>query len=93
MLGVLVDAFAQAESPHVTISDAADRFNQKACPDLGRPMTNKWVGGFIRNRLRLATTKSRGVYVVPQTERVKVITLARRHGVIIDRATDIAVAA
>ena len=87
MLGVLVDAFATALAPYVAVSEATDRFNQRACPDLGRPMTNKWVGGFIRNRLRLATTKSRGVYVISQTERAKIMVLARRHGVVVGEAT------
>jgi hypothetical protein len=82
MLAVLVGAFAAAEAPYVAVSEATDRFNQKACPDLGRPMTNKWVGGFIRNRLRLTTSKSRGVYVIPLTERAKILVLARRHGVV-----------
>jgi hypothetical protein len=89
MLCAIVDAFNQAEVPYVSVSEAAGRFNQKACADLGRPMTNKWVGSFIRNRLRLATIKTRGVYVIPQGERAKVIALARRHGVISKGPSDV----
>ena len=82
MLGALVDAFAQAEGQHVTVSEATDRFNQRACPELGRPMTNKWVGGFLRNRLRLTPVKSRGVYVIQHAERTKIEMLAQRSGVL-----------
>ena len=84
MLGVLVDAFAQAESPYVTVSETTERFNLRACPELGRPMTNKWVGGFLRTRLRLTPLKTRGVYVIPQTERLKIDMLARRHGIAVE---------
>ena len=48
--------------------------------DLGKPMTNKWVGGFLRNRLRLTTMKTGGVYVLSRTELTKVEALAHRYG-------------
>jgi hypothetical protein len=58
-----------------------DRFNTKSADDFGKPMTNKWVGSFIRRRLRLATTKTGGVYVIPPSERARVSALAKRFGV------------
>jgi hypothetical protein len=81
MLGALVDAFAQAATAYVTVGEIAERFNRAACSELGKPMTNRWVGGFLRNRLHLALMKSRGVFVVPQSEKPKVDALARRFGV------------
>ena len=87
MLASLLDAFDVSPAPHVTVSDAAQRFNQRACADLGKPMSNKWVGGFLRNRLRLATVKSGGVYVVPRTERTKIQVLAKRYGLTTDQQT------
>ena len=89
MLASLIDAFDASETAFVAISDATTRFNQRACAEIGRPMSNKWVGGFIRNRLRLATTKSRGVYVISQTERPKIIALARRQGLGLDTGTTV----
>lgn len=80
MLAGLLEAFAMPETSHVTVSDAAQRFNQRASSDLGKPMTNKWVGGFLRNRLRLTPTKTGGVYVVPRTELAKIEALAHRYG-------------
>lgn len=80
MLSCLMDAFGEIDTPYLAVSDATYRFNQKACAELGRAMSNKWVGGFLRNRLRLSTIKTRGVYVVPLTERAKIESLARRHG-------------
>lgn len=80
MLAGLLEAFAMPQNAHVTVSDAAQRFNQRACSDLGKPMTNKWVGGFLRNRLRLATMKTGGIYVLQRTELPKIETLASRYG-------------
>jgi hypothetical protein len=59
--------------------EPTDAFNRRG--NAGKSVSNKWVGGFLRRRLRLATTKSRGVYVVPRTERAKVDALATRFGV------------
>ena len=70
-----------SDRPGVATHDLKAAIAGKAGADIGRPMTNKWVGGFLRNRLRLATMKSRGVYVVPPLERPKVEALAKRFGV------------
>jgi hypothetical protein len=56
------------------------RFNDEAMPRLGKAMGNKWVGSFVRTRLRLDTMKTRGIYVLPQSERPKVDALALRYG-------------
>lgn len=81
MLTALVQSFRSGVGPHAAIADVAERFNAAAAPDLGRPMTNKWVGNFIRKRLRLTTMKTGGVFVVPATERARVVALAERFGV------------
>jgi hypothetical protein len=89
MLGVLVDAFLRTEKPHVSIKEIAGAFNQASTAELTVPMTNKSVGTFLRNRLHLKSTKTRGVYVVPQTERTRVMALAQRHGVIAKENTEL----
>lgn len=81
MLSTLVDAFALATAAYVTVGDVAERFNRTACAELGKPMTNRWVGGFLRNRLRLSLMKSRGVFVIPQSEKPKIDALAKRFGI------------
>lgn len=82
MLKSIIGAFNSAQTPHATISEITQRFNQVAWSEMGKPMTSKWIGGFIRNKLRLSTTKTSGVYVVPQTEYAKVRVLAKRFGVL-----------
>jgi hypothetical protein len=81
MLAAVQGAFEVPNSPHAPIGDIAERFNAAASVELGRAMTHKWVGTFVRRRLRLATLKTGGVYVVPATERAKVTQLAKRYGV------------
>jgi len=81
MLAALLSAFEMVDGPHASIGVVTERFNAVAADEFGRPMTNKWVGGFIRKRLRLATTKTNGVYVVPASERVRAKALAERFGI------------
>ncbi|MDQ0466247.1 hypothetical protein QO010_004040 [Caulobacter ginsengisoli] len=80
MLTAISETFAASPGPHAAIKDVADRFNALAAEELGRPMSNKWIGGFVRRRLRLLTIKTSGVYAVPQTEKAKCDALARRFG-------------
>lgn len=63
------------EAPYVPVSRACDAFNQETSSSL--PV--KSVGHIIRRDLGLATTKTRGVYVVPASERAKVTELVKRH--------------
>ena len=44
------------------------------------PITNRWIGAILRNRLNIGDFKSHGVDVVPTTERAKVETLCARYG-------------
>jgi hypothetical protein len=81
MLAAVIEAFRVSTNAHATVDDIAARFNSKAGEDLGRPMTNRWVGAFIHKRLGLVTMKTSGVFVVPPGERKRAETLARRFGI------------
>lgn len=80
MLGVVLEAFADTSAPYVAVGDVAERFARIASDRFYQRPTNKWVGQVLRDRLRLQTTKSRGVYVIPQSERPKLERLAERMG-------------
>jgi len=80
MLGVVLQAFAETTAPHVSVGELADRYFRISPGKLYQRPTNKWVGWLLRERLRLATTKSGGIYVVPQTERAKIELLAKQAG-------------
>lgn len=81
MLTAIEETFAAAAGPHASIDEIAKRFNEARREELGRSMSNRWVGGFVRKRLRLATLKTGGVYVVAATERPKLARLMQRFGV------------
>ncbi len=82
MTRALLEAFAVASAPQVGLADVAKRFNDGSAEFHETPMSNKWIGWFVRTRLRIATTKSNGVYAIPQTERQKIETLAARYGIV-----------
>ena len=75
-----IAALDATTASHASVKDIAERFNAASADELGRSMTNRWVGGFVR-RLGLATMKTGGVYVVPATELPKARVLAARFGV------------
>lgn len=86
MLRLVRDAFADAKTPYVSVAEITERFSSFALEKSYQRPTNKWVGWVLRDRLGLSTIKSRGVYVIPQTERPKIEALAMRAGLSTDRA-------
>ena len=73
MTGVLDRLFQ--DSSYVPVSAIAAAFNEQT----DTPLPIKSVGHIIRRELGLATTKTRGVYVVPASERGKVNELTQRY--------------
>jgi len=89
VLEILTEVFEQSQRPNVPVSEVTAAFVSRYGAEYERPITNRFVGGILRKRLRLSTYKSHGVYVVPFTERAKVGQLCIRYGVI-DRSADTA---
>ena len=76
MVGVLDRMFRSTPTPYLPLGDVAERFNQGE----GAAMPIKSVGHLVRTRLGIETTKTRGVYVIPRSEKDKVDALALRFG-------------
>ncbi|WP_439538929.1 hypothetical protein [Sphingomonas sp.] len=76
VVSAMRDAFACLSVPYVTIDDIARRTNA-ASAEFQLPLSNKSVGAIVR-RLGVATTKTRGVYVVGQDARERVDALVER---------------
>ena len=81
MLVAIRDVMRKAPSGRSSVSDVTNAFNRTGSGAHGSKATAKWVGGFLRGRLRLATVKSHGVYLVPPSERAKIDALAIRFGI------------
>jgi len=77
LLQVLLQLFAESGAD-VAISRIAERFNAGIYAEM-TPFSNKRIGSLLRTRLRVVTTKTRGVYVVPQSELPKLKVLAERY--------------
>lgn len=80
MVGVLHAMFRTARTPYLPIADVTATFNEVTGQRGERPLAAKAVGSLVRRQLGLVTTKTRGVYVIPQSERMKIDALAARHG-------------
>jgi len=81
VLSALCEAFATTKERQVSVRDVASRFNAVHAADYGGPMSNRWIGQVLRKRLRIASHKSHGVYVIAASEQSKLQTLADRYGV------------
>lgn len=87
--GAVVAVLARlSEDGEPAVSAIAEAFNRAAAGTAGRTASPKWVGWFLRTRLRINTAKSHGVYVVPATERPKIAALASRYGIGRSRPVD-----
>ena len=81
LLRAVCDVMGQRTGDRIPVSAVAEAFNQRMASEGGGLVSPKWVGGMLRNRLRLVTSKSHGVYGVPLSERSKIDALALRFGV------------
>jgi hypothetical protein len=87
VLAAAVAAFKQVKpGQSIGVRDIADRYNRDHCNDIGRSVSNKWVGYMLRVRLGIRTYKSNGNYVISDMERGKLETIAIRYGIATDAA-------
>ena len=80
LVRVIRAAFADGPRTQVPIAEIAERFS-KTLEKFEAPITNKRLGWMIRSRLRVQTTKSNGIYVIPQAERARLDALATDFGI------------
>lgn len=77
----IVLALAQtADRDHLPIAEITESFIKRFGKEYDRPITPRYVGHLIRNRLRLTTYKRHGSFVVPLLQKEHLAVLARRYG-------------
>lgn len=81
VLEILAERLAQTNENTISVAEVTAAFVARFAQEYDRPITNRFVGGILRKRLRLTTYKTHGVYVVPVTEKAKVEQLCIRYGV------------
>jgi hypothetical protein len=82
VLDVLHELCEETAGPTISIAAVTEAFAKKFAGEYERPITNRFIGGIVRSKLRLMTYKSHGVYVIPLTERPKIDELCIRYGVL-----------
>lgn len=78
MIATLVALLAEGPERNIAVATVTKRFNTTHQHQPFCPVTTKWVGSFIRQRLRLITQKSNGIYVIPRSEWPKIKALGER---------------
>jgi len=87
VLDILAEMLSEPSRANIPVSEVTAAFVGRFGQEYERPITNRFIGGILRRRLRLLTYKSHGVYVLPATEKSKVDQLCIRYGVV-ERSTD-----
>jgi hypothetical protein len=64
----------------LAVKEIAERFNGQFGSDYQRPITPRWIGAQLRNRLSLVPVKTHGTFVIPDSEMSKLRPLGRRYG-------------
>ena len=80
VLKVICELTETATRSSVALAEVTSKVIEKHSKDFDRYVTPRYVGELIRKRLRIATYKSHGVYVIPLTEAKKIAFLADRYG-------------
>ena len=65
----------------LAVKEIAERLAAQHGGDFIQPVTPRWLGGQLRNRLSLVPVKSHGTFVVPPTEAPRLEALFKRYGV------------
>jgi hypothetical protein len=81
ILEVLLELVNGSRRPTIPISLVTAALIERYGAEYDRPLTNKWIGSIVRRKLNLETYKSHGVYVIPSTQRQKIVLLSVRYGI------------
>ena len=82
VIAAALSVFDTSGGAHATVRDITQRFNAAHSGEFGYDVSNKWVGQILRMQLGVETRKSNGIYVVPASERMKLVAFGHRYGMI-----------
>jgi hypothetical protein len=77
----VVGALAVGDRTILPLQEIVTAFAERFGADYDRPITNRLIGGVLRNRLGLPLYKTNGVIAVSLTDRARVEALFARYGV------------
>jgi len=70
-----------SSAAHITVTEITEAFIERFGKEYERPITPRYVGHLLRNRLRLVTYKRHGNFVLPSTQAAHLRVLAERYGI------------
>lgn len=80
LLDIIRELSGEAHREVVPLSDLCDRFRARFAAEYQRPITPRWIGSMLRQRLHLAPFKRHGRYVLSIIDRARLETLYERYG-------------
>lgn len=81
VLEAVLSLRSDAARDYITIGAITDVFIRKHGADYDRPLTPRYVGHLLRNRLRLFTYKRHGTFVLPLVQDDHLRLLAEQYGI------------
>ncbi|HTV26974.1 MAG TPA: hypothetical protein VMF32_04255 [Xanthobacteraceae bacterium] len=81
LLAIIRELAAEQRTGSVAISDLAPRFAQRFGEEYARPISPRWIGTVLRQRLHLTPHKSHGRYVLAVHDQSKLAALYERYGI------------
>lgn len=88
LLDVVLTLAGKDNAAHITVTAITEAFIERFGKEYERPITPRYVGHLLRNRLRLATYKRHGNFVLPTTQGAHLRVLAERYGVEVKTPVD-----
>jgi hypothetical protein len=79
MVAAVLAAFEREGTAGAAIGLVTNLFNAEAEPQMGRAVSPKWVGNYVRSALGLHPRKTHGVFAIPHAERPRVVALASEY--------------
>jgi hypothetical protein len=80
VLEILADRLRDAQLSSLSVSEITHAFDSRFGKEYSRPITTRFIGSLLRNRLHLLTYKRHGIYVLPASEKPKIEQLCVRYG-------------
>jgi hypothetical protein len=81
VLHVIADMLREEEKAVVPLQEIVTAFSSRFGAEYDRPITNRYLGGILRNRLGLPLYKTNGVIAVSLKDRVRLDVLFNRYGI------------
>jgi hypothetical protein len=90
VLQVIRDLISADAGARLAIGDVTARFIERFGQEYERKITEKWIGGVVRRKLKLKTQKTHGVFGISRSEDLRLKQLFERYGLARDtvRQTD-----